>query len=135
LIVFLKEVCPTVITQITKNRILRYWDTLVPSAGQCLSIFTARTSPKKKLFYTEYFQSKIYQITRAFVRLFLEFSNVSPLGQRDFTLSVYFLHYSDWNLLRSHLLVVEDQSKQSIFKRNAIRLSSCSWLNNDVLCI
>jgi len=29
--------------------ILRYWDTLVPSAGQCLGIFTARTFPEKKI--------------------------------------------------------------------------------------
>jgi len=65
----------------------------------------AGTHPqKKKLFYTEYFQPKIYirSLARS-CRLLSVFSNVSPLGQRDFILLVYILHYSDWNLLRSDL--------------------------------
>lgn len=124
LIVFLKEVCPAVNRSEYEESLytMRYRDTLVPRPGRTVSrCFHDAGIPteKKNLLHTEYFQSKIYQITRAFVQTsFSTFQRFSSRPKRFHPLSIYFLHYSDWNLLRSDLLLIEDQSKRSILERD-----------------
>lgn len=98
------------------------------------SRYEASPEKKKRIFYMEYFQSKIYQITHAFVQISFQcFSSrpkrFHPLG---ILLTLFWLESPEiW------LLVVEDQSVSRVngASWNAIRLSLSSRLNNDILCI
>lgn len=106
------------ITSFPDPIVTRYRVILVPSAEKyhdfCHSM--GIPSPKKKFIYGVLSVKNISDHSRVRANL----SNFSFLGQRDFTLGIcmYLLRYSDWNLLRSDFLIVEDQSKRSILERD-----------------
>lgn len=72
-------------------------------------------SPKKKVYIWSTFSQK-YIRSLARSCKFVKFFFTRP--KRFHSRYIYLLRYSDWNLLRSDFLIVEDQSKRSILERD-----------------